>query len=159
MVLSCSLAGQGARGMAKGMTRLRKISVSDDTEILTYIDTYRASTIAGLSDSKFDTILKPSKPKKTLSNVTILGFDTEFTSDRRLLSVQLAGFVKEALVSTAFYTSELNKTTLFDLVTRFCRENGIDLAENVVLVAHFASAEISQISGFMKEFNLRTYNR
>src|SRR5712664_2120410 len=54
------------------------------------IDTYRASTISGLSDSKFDTILKPSKPKKPVSSVTILGFDTEFTSDGRLLSVQLA---------------------------------------------------------------------
>src|SRR5438132_4019917 len=96
------------------------------------VDTYRASTIAGLSDSKFDTILKPSKPRKSVSNVTILGFDTEFTSDGRLLSVQLAGLVKEVLVSRVFYTSELDKTTLFDLVTRFCQENGIDLAENVV---------------------------
>src|SRR4029077_6218245 len=37
--------------------------------------------------------------------------------------------------------------------------NSIELAENIVLVAHFASAEISHISRFLSEFNLRTYNR
>src|SRR2546425_8348775 len=77
------------------------------------LDTYRTSTIAGLSDSKFDSILKPSKPKKALSNVTILGFDTEFTNDSRLLSVQLAGLNEDVIVSNAFYTSELDKEKLF----------------------------------------------
>jgi len=123
------------------------------------IDTYRTSTIAGLSDSKFDNILKPSKPKKTVRNVTILGFDTEFTNDGRLLSVQLAGLVADRIVSNIFYTSELDKEKLFGYVKQFCQENSIALAENIVLVAHFASAEISHISNFLRDFSLRTYNR
>src|SRR5438094_10460452 len=91
------------------------------------VDTYRASTIAGLSDSKFDNILKPSKPKKPVTNVTFLGFDTEFTNDGRLLSVQLAGQNGHASVSEVFYTSELDKSKLFGLVKRFSRKNGIEL--------------------------------
>ncbi len=123
------------------------------------LDSYRTSTIAGLSDSKFDTILKPSKPKKPISNVTIVGFDTEFTIDGRLLSVQLAGRNEDVIVSRVFYTSELDKEKLFSYVRQFCQENGIELAETIVLVAHFASAEISHISNFLRDFSLRTYNR
>jgi len=123
------------------------------------LDTYRTSTIAGLSDSKFDNILKPSKPKKPVSKVTILGFDTEYTSDGKLLSVQLAGLAAEKIVGNIFYTSELDKEKLFGYVKQFCQENGIELAESIVLVAHFASAEISRISNFLRDFSLRTYNR
>src|SRR2546428_11822719 len=123
------------------------------------LDTYRTSTIAGLSDSKFDTILKPSKPKKAISSVTILGFDTEFTNDGRLLSVQLAGRNAEAIVSKVFYTSELDKSKLFEFARQFCQEYGIQLTNNIVLVAHFASAEFSHVSNFLRDFSLRTYNR
>ena len=63
------------------------------------LDSYRTSTIAGLSDSKYDTILKPSKAKKSVAKVTILGFDTEFTSDGKLLSVQLAGLTGGTVAS------------------------------------------------------------
>jgi len=96
------------------------------------LDSYRTSTIAGLSDSKFDNILKPSKPKKPVTNVTILGFDTEFTNDGRLLSVQLAGQNGHAIVSEVFYTSELDKSKLFGLVKRFCHKNAIELTKNVI---------------------------
>lgn len=123
------------------------------------LDSYRTSTIAGLSDSKFDNILKPSKPKKPITNVTILGFDTEFTNDGRLLSVQLAGLTAEKIAGNIFYTSELDKEKLFSYVKQFCQENSIELAESIVLVAHFASAEISHISNFLRDFSLRTYNR
>jgi len=123
------------------------------------IDAFRTSAIAGLSDSKFDAILKPSKPKKLISNITILGFDTEFTSDGKLLSVQLAGRSGETIVSKIFYTSELDREKLFGYVKQFCHENGIELAQNVVLVAHFASAEISRIRNFLRDFSLRTFNR
>jgi len=123
------------------------------------LDSYRTSTIAGLTDSKYDSILKPSKPKKSVANFTILGFDTEFTNDGRLLSVQLAGLAAEKIVSNIFYTSELDKERLFGYVKQFCQENSVELAENIVLVAHFASAEISHIRNFLRDFSLRTYNR
>src|SRR2546422_1423746 len=123
------------------------------------LDTYRTSTIAALSDSKFDNILKPSKPKKPVRNVTILGFDTEFTNDGRLLSVQLAGLAAEKIVSNIFYTSELDKERLFGYVKQFCQEKSIELADSIVLVAHFASAEISHISNFLRDFSPRTFNR
>src|SRR5438309_9793761 len=89
------------------------------------LDSYRTSTIAGLSDSKFDNILKPSKPKKPVTKVTILGFDTEFTNDGRLLTVQLAGQNGGAIVSKVFYTSELDKSKLFEFARQFCQEYSI----------------------------------
>src|SRR2546426_2877873 len=150
MSLSRALIGQQSAPRAP---------TSHANDVTKALDTYRTSTIAGLSDSKYDTILKPSKPKKSVANVTILGFDTEFTNDGRLLSVQLAGQNGDAIVSKVFYASELDKENLFSYVKQFCQQNSIELAESVVLVAHFASAEISHISNFLRDFNLRTYNR
>ena len=142
-----------------GQQSSRRAPTSHVIVVTRALDSYRTSTIAGLSDSKFDNILKPSKPKKPVTNVTILGFDTEFTNDGRLLSVQLAGQNGHAIVSEVFYTSELDKSKLFGLVKRFCHKNAIELTKNVILVAHFASAEISHISNFLRDFSLRTYNR
>src|SRR2546426_11810379 len=150
MSLSRALIGQQSAPRAP---------TSHANDVTKALDTYRTSTIAGLSDSKYDTILKPSKPKKSVANVTILGFDTEFTNDGRLLSVQLAGQNGDAIVSKVFYASELDKENLFSYVKQFCQQNSIELAESVVLVAHFASAEISHISNFLRDFSLRSYNR
>ncbi len=119
----------------------------------------RPTTIAGLSDSKFDTILKPTRSKPA-TDATILGFDTEFGPDGRLLSVQLAAMNHAGEpVSRVFYVRELDKLRLLDFVKDFCGHNGIELTNRIVLVAHFASAEISHISGFLEDFSLRTYNR
>ena len=150
MSLSRALIGQQSSPRAP---------TSHAIDVTKALDTYRTSTIAGLSDSKFDTILKPSKPKKAVSSATILGFDTEFTNDGRLLSVQLAGRNENGIVSKVFYTSELDKEKLFGYTRQFCQENSIEPAETIVLVAHFASAEISHISNFLRDFSLRTYNR
>src|SRR5438309_4757005 len=150
MSLSRALIGQQSTPRAP---------TSHAKDVTKALDSYRTSTIASLSDSKYDTILKPSKAKKPVRNVTILGFDTEFTNDGRLLSIQLAGLVAEKIVSNIFYTSELDKEKLFGYVKQFCQENSIELAESIVLVAHFASSEISHIKNFLRDFSLRTYNR
>jgi hypothetical protein len=119
----------------------------------------RELTIAGLSDSKFDTILKPTQLKPA-KEATILGFDTEFGPDGALLSAQLAALNSDGKpVSRVFYVRDLTKESLLGFVKGFCDENGIELCDNIVLVAHFASAEISHITGFLEHFNLRTYNR
>ncbi len=119
----------------------------------------RALTIAGLSDSKFDTILKPTRPKPA-KEATILGFDTEFGPDGVLLSAQLAALNTDGKpVSRVFYIRDLTKESLLGLIKGFCDENAIELTSKIVLVAHFASAEISHITGFLEDFSLRTYNR
>src|SRR6266699_3376640 len=119
----------------------------------------RPTTIAGLSDSKFDTILRPTQLKPA-KEATILGFDTEFGPDGRLLSVQFAALNTDGKpVSQVFYVRDLTKESLLGLIKGFCDENAIELTRQIVLVAHFASAEISHITGFLEEFHLRTYNR
>jgi len=62
-------------------------------------------------------------------------------------------------VSKVFYASALTKENLLEYVRTFCQEIGIQPTNYIVLVSHFAAAEISHISNFMREFHLRTYNR
>ncbi len=119
----------------------------------------RPATIADLSDTKWDTILKPSKPKRPIDNATIIGFDTEFTSDGRLLSIQFATLKSGKPVSNVRYVSSIDKEGLFKQVREFCQDFGIELTDYVVLVAHFAAAEISHINNFLSDFHLQTYNR
>src|SRR5206468_2435912 len=66
---------------------------------------------------------------------------------------------EDVIVSKVFYTSKLDKSKLFEFAREFCQEQGIQLTNNIVLVAHFATAEISHISNFLRDFSLRTYNR
>src|SRR5207247_1043108 len=110
-------------------------------------------------DTKYDTILKPAKPRGPVEDATILGFDTEFTPAGNLLSIQLAAPSGGKLVSEVRYTSNMDKNDLVDHVANFCHNTGVALSDYIVLVAHFASAEISHINNFMSDFHLQTFNK
>jgi hypothetical protein len=76
-----------------------------------------------------------------------------------LLSVQLALLRDVKPQSRVFYARSLTKESLLDYVRQFCQELGVSLTSYVILVAHFATAEIAHIDDFLHDFSLRTYNR
>ena len=120
----------------------------------------RLRDIGLISDEKYLKVLVPAKPLKTMKNVTILGFDTEFDpSSHQLLSVQLACIVGNEVKSRVYYRDTLTPEDLLKLVHNFLGEIGVHPSTRIVLVAHFAQSDIAMVQNHLREFRLRTYNK
>ncbi len=125
-----------------------------------HIDTQTARVIAERSDTKYNQVLRPparlrrpASPKDFIS----LGFDTEFDPNGRLLSIQYAVVRNDGrLESTVIYRNELNKELLLKDIAIFV---GGNLPKLVVLVSHFAQAEVSHITGALRDFAVHSYNK
>lgn len=132
---------------------VKSISVSNRQ---TTPDKQTAPVIAGLSDTKYNRVLAPTRQKKPVTDYLPIGWDTEFDSDGRLLSTQYAKMVDGKAESTVIYCDALDKNTLLKHVSEFVADG---LPPLVVLVSHFAQAELSHLSNVLADFKIRVYNR
>ena len=123
----------------------------------------RREDIERISDEKYDAVMKPIQPKKPVAEPTIIGFDSEFNPRTgQLISVQFALIKNGQLESELFYLNSLTSQDMLGCILRFLADVGIAVrAEKprIYLVCHFASAEISKIKDYLKEFRIKVYNK
>jgi len=125
-------------------------------------DQQTARVIAGITDTKYNTILVPpsahsrKKPVPDDSFIAV-GFDTEFGPDHKLLSIQYSSLREGKIESTVIYRDSLTKESLLKDVTSFL--GGASLPSLIILISHFAQVEVSHITNALKDFDIHTFNR
>src|SRR5207247_9540555 len=104
---------------------------------------------------KFNTMLGPKPQPRPPKDCDILGFDMEWDSSHNLLSTQLAWHDSKGVLRSGVFQMGVNADWLLRLVEGCLKRPTKRL---VILVSHFATAEIGHIANATKEFSIRQFN-
>lgn len=112
-----------------------------------------------LDNTAYDTVMRPKRAHVRTSNVNILGFDTEFNTETgELLSVQMALIDDNDKLCSTCRIEGLEgydaKSLLVDAES-FMRMCHVNLGDKIVMIAHFATADIGHLANHFNQFKFR----
>ncbi len=105
-------------------------------------------------------VLVPTRPQKRAKDPILIGFDTEFHPEtHQLLSAQLS--LGKDKTQIYYPQQPLTTQTLHGIVLGFLKKHGIEAPSNstIILLSHYALAEISQIKDYLENLRLHPYNQ